>query len=227
MKYLMVTKKDPVRIFTLKQKISNIILSGFVKGPAYFFLLLITGFVLFAITESLYAFLIAIPLVIIIHIYRANKEINNYEKAFNEHIQAALNSQDKVDYYDAGVHDAISLNVAEKQFCLVFFVSFKKPPRTIKLSFNKIKSFTAVTPDYTTTNANGYINTVDNMRSVGQAVLSTGLYIEYDELDVMRYFLQMPYAHAERWVRVFEKLNDGTLEQKPNPTCLADIHNTQ
>ena len=73
MKYLIVTKKDPVRIFTLKQKTSNIILSGFVKGPVYFFLLLITGFVLFAITESLYAFLIAIPLVIIIHIYRANK----------------------------------------------------------------------------------------------------------------------------------------------------------
>ena len=52
-------------------------------------------------------------------------QINNYEKAFNEHIQAALNSQDKVDYYDAGVHDAISLNVAEKQFCLVFLFLLK------------------------------------------------------------------------------------------------------
>lgn len=59
---------------------------------------------------------------------------------------------------------------------LGFFVSFKKPPRIIKLSFNKIKGFTAITPDYTTTNANGYINAVDNMRSVGQAILSTGLY---------------------------------------------------
>ena len=64
----------------MKQKISNIILSGFVKSPVYFFLFLITGFVLFEITDSLYSFIIAIPLVVIIHIYRANKEINNYEK---------------------------------------------------------------------------------------------------------------------------------------------------
>ncbi len=223
----MVTKKAQVRIFTLKQKIFNIMLSGIIKVPGYLFLFLIIGFVLFAITGALESFIIVVPGAILTHIYRANKNFNNYEKAYNEHIQAALNSQDKVDYYDAGIHDAISLNVAEKQFYVILFVSFKKPPRTINLSFNKIKGFTAVAPGYTTTSANGYANTVENMRNVGQAILSTGLYIEYDELEVMRYFLQMPYAHAERWVRVFEKLNDGTLEQKPNPTCLADIHNTQ
>lgn len=144
---------------------------------------------------------------------------SNYERLR----EAIFNAPTKIDYFSSGWERAIALDVTNK-IVYVTQLNSKNNTELIKLSYEKILHAEGKSPSYNTiVGGNGHSEYKYNTDSKNEAIIQTGLYLQYDDLVNHKFFIQMALDTAERWLRAFEKMHAGTLEPQDSPICLITI----
>jgi hypothetical protein len=123
---------------------------------------------------------------------------------------------EKVDYYYLG----IGVDVANKMLATNSIDRKYRISEPFKFSLDKVINYQAFSPGYTVISGTG-LNSARQAQTEAQNLSAqikskneTGLYIDLDDVNRPRVFVEMTFDHAESWVLLLNKLRNGRLEKQ-------------
>lgn len=224
-------KSERRELSSTKERLGIAFVSGVLFIPAWAFLFAIFGgFIAYQVGSWGLFWVIFLICPIIAHGYFENRRFKQYEALYHQLADKALESLEKVDYYEAGWANSIALDVSDRKFAVCKPVSLKAPPKVTELPLDVISSATAFTPGKETfflvgrSSAAAQTDVLKrNIDSHDKSSKATGLYLDCDDLVLNKLFVQMSYVSAERWVKAIEKLKAGTLKPNAEPVDMHSI----
>jgi len=144
------------------------------------------------------------------------------------------------DYYHCTKVNSIAISTATR---IITVYRSKRMFKTggdvrFEIPVEKLRYYRAHAPGYTTVETNGpavtqgadaLIDGFRNAKSKAAADLTTGLYLELDDVMNPEIFVRMDFEDAKKWFLLFEKLCNGTLEKQqpamfyPRESCWAPV----
>jgi hypothetical protein len=123
---------------------------------------------------------------------------------------------EKVDYFYLG----IGVDVANKMLATNSIDRKYRISEPFKFSLDKVINYQAFSPGYTVISGTG-LNSARQAQTEAQNLSTqikskneTGLYIDLDDVNRPRVFVEMTFDHAESWVLLLNKLRNGRLEKQ-------------
>lgn len=171
------------------------------------------------------------------------RSIRNHIKLLNtglsHYMRETIGSLKKVDYFCRSPYSGLAVDIEDKKIALIEG-NLRQPTDTKVMLYplDKIKNVRFFQPDVnvalqsTNINNGGAVGLAQNtIASISdkafnniavsdanvEAANNTGLYFDFDDIHNQQAFLMMSAEQAERWILIFEKLFDGSLEPQPRP----------
>lgn len=174
-----------------------------------------------------------------LHDYGINKRIKKFDSALSHYMHETISSLKKVDYFCRCPFSGLAVDVEDKKVAIIEGDLIQpKDTKAMVYPLDKIKEITFLKPDVSVELQSTNINNGGAMGLAQNAIMSmvdeevnkgkisrakieaekkTGLYFEFDDIHKQSAFLMMQAEQAERWLVVFEKLFDGSLEPQTRP----------
>lgn len=154
----------------------------------------------------------------------SSKRINNINAAYQYMSGAVTGKLKNADYYNTGEYGAIAVDAKNKEVSVISAdqkFKFKEP---FVFNSEKIRNYKSYAPGYSTWDSVGRTDAMTqidmlnkNLKAKAKAHAESGIYIDLDDVSKPQIFVQMEYSEAEKWLLIFEKLLNGTLESQPTP----------
>jgi hypothetical protein len=147
---------------------------------------------------------------------------SKYRKAVNSSLEFLSDSLPRIDYWPVtpGVGIAVDLNagkVALRGRC-----ERKRLSKTVDLK--EIRDVSAMSKEYEEVRIIGRSSSSeradilkDNIEQAAKASKDTGLTVCLDDLQTPQIFVQLDYSAAERWLFLFEKIQNGSAQSQDSP----------
>lgn len=186
-----------------------------------------------------YIFAVILFIAYILNLRTIRNNIQTFNTALSHYMRETICSLKKVDYFCRSPFSGLAIDVEEKKIALIEGDLIQPTDtKVIIYPLDKIKSVRFFEPDVninlqsTNINNGGTMGLAQNvltsivdkelnngavLRANIEAAKSTGLYFEFDDIHNQQAFLMMSTEQAERWIMIFEKLFDGSLEPQPRP----------
>lgn len=152
---------------------------------------------------------------------RRLKTINDNYKRMSDCVLGELT---RCDYINIGEYGAIGVDAATKTLAIVSCDKKFKLGTPYKFTFDKVRNCSAQAPGHTeiTLIGNKSITAQSqalsrNLQNQAEAHFNSGLSIDLDDINKPRVFVQMEGSEAEKWLLIFEKLQNNTLEKQSAP----------
>jgi hypothetical protein len=205
------------------------------------FLAIPVGIILFdpdslgAVLFCTFVILVFVTYKLILRSTRRNIKLLN--TGLSHYMRETIGSLKKVDYFCRSPYSGLAVDIEDKKIALIEG-NLKQPTDTKVMLYplDKIKNVRFFQPDVnvalqsTNINNGGAVGlaqnsiasisdkTFNNMAKLDseiEAANNTGL--DFDDIHNQQAFLMMSAEQAERWILIFEKLFDGSLEPQPRP----------
>ncbi|TNH85981.1 hypothetical protein [Aeromonas sobria] len=169
----------------------------------------------------------------------ARRNIKLLNTGLSHYMRETIGSLKKVDYFCRSPYSGLAVDVEDKKIALIEGDLWQPTDTKVMLyPLNKIKNVRFFQPDVnvalqsTNINNGGAVGLAQNtIASISdkafnniavsdvniEAAKNTGLYFDFDDIHNQQAFLMMSAEQAERWILIFEKLFDGSLEPQPRP----------
>lgn len=177
----------------------------------------------------------ALLMLVVKPLRKANKHRNITRSWAAKSWQGLTNAFDSIDYYNYNTMGGVAVDVENKKLALLNFEqqhkhktpSLKNAPMPVVCGLDKVISITATSPDLSLQETRFYgarASTTDVLKAASEDERanhlsrvrhgkSSGLLIQLDDIDCPEILVVMSIEHAKAWLRVLEKLRDGTLDK--------------
>ncbi len=131
------------------------------------------------------------------------------------------------DFYHCTEVNSIAISTASRMITVFRSKRMfnKKSDQDVKfdIPIEKLRGYRAHAPGHTVQSTNGpavtqgidsVIDAFRNAQSAKTAGITTGLYLELDDVMNPEIFVRMGFEDAKRWFLLFEKLGNGTLDKQ-------------
>lgn len=204
----------------MKRSTKGIFATALVFSPLWIIGGIISGYALSTVLTDMsgmagfLVFIIGALLPLLALVFALKKIVHKSENRGREVRGELLDS--KMDYYYVHGNSGIAVDVSGNRIRII-----RKDSQTIEIDTRKIRSVKAYKPgtvEHTTFDSFGMRNhSLDTMRDTSSqlgAAEKTGLYFELDDVFNPSIHLRMHYPDAERWILIFNKLAEGSLEKQ-------------
>ncbi|MDY7842516.1 hypothetical protein [Aeromonas caviae] len=174
-----------------------------------------------------------------IHTRRVGKLIDKADASVAHYLAESLGSLKRVDYYSRELSSGLAVDVENKAIAIVEGDDDKpETTRAVVYPLSKIIKVKFYEEGYssreysTSFNTGGVSGAVQNLAAAtfdnyfngrredeakAKAAKYTGLYFEIDDIHKQTAFVMMRAKFARKWLVIFNKLRDGSLEIQPKP----------
>jgi hypothetical protein len=160
-------------------------------------------------------FQIALP--VFISIFSSRTTISKTNAAYEYMSNAVINKLGRADYYNAGEHGAIAVDVKNKKIAAIRKNGKKKYFEPCIFSVENIRGYKSYAPGHELFSGGAMKDFNRAAMSAAASHQKSGIYIDLDDVKNPQIFVQMEYEEAEKWHLIFEKLQDGSLDEQAAP----------
>lgn len=211
-----ISRADPVVLFR-----SSLI----AQGPMWITIGLAAGGAAGIQTENWIAFwTAALTTPLVLNLAVSSWRAKQHDKQVEMTTQAAIRSLHCTDYYHGTVYCGIAVDAKNKQISIAKMSKKLRVDTPTLISFGKVRSYRAFTPGQTVFDPSmnsGIVQKSEvarlNLAHAKESFTQTGLYFELDDVMQPQVFAQMAYEDADKWMLIFEKLAEGSLDQQAQP----------
>lgn len=216
------------------------IVCGFISGVTVLLLSVKYGFIANDnVLAGWFMFFMVVFCIYMIHGRRVRKIIEKSNKSLEHYLAESLRGLKRVDYYSREVSSGLAVDVENKAISIVEGDDGKpEATRAVVYPLNKILKVKFYEEGYshrehsTSFNTGGVSGAVQNLAATtfdnylngrredeakAKANKYTGLYFELDDIHKQTAFVMMRAKFARKWLVIFNKLRDGSLDMQPKP----------